>query len=357
MQPIPADSQVSLYRGDRGAVETKLPNLHLLTRSPSYSNALAQLDRYATLDGVPVLLEGETGTGKSFFAHRLHSRSPRARRQYYHVNLAALEDALASSDLFGHLSGAFTGANQRRVGLFTSADGSSLFLDEIGQASLAVQRKLLHAVEYGEVWPVGSDRAIRVDVRVITATNRPLRDLVAEGRMLHDLVPRLASFRIRLPALRERQEDIGLLAEAILARDASRYGGYATPPSVAPALQRRLGDYHWPGNVRELEGVIRRMLADACSSRVLGADLLDDVIHDLNVTVPGSSRHVHPQAARARAVAAEDLLREDVSRAELARQLGISRATLYRRLSQATRHAETILQREDTPPARSHEAT
>jgi DNA-binding NtrC family response regulator len=318
---------------DRGtsASDAPLPTspnaLHEQTRSPSYARALAQLHRYASLDGVPVLLEGETGTGKTWFARMLHVLSPRTRRPFYQVNLAALEDALASSDLFGHLSGAFTGASQRRAGYFASAEGGTLFLDEIGQSSLAIQRKLLHAIEYGEMWPVGADRAIRVDVRVIAGTNRPPASLVEEGRMLHDIVPRLSAFRIRIPSLRERREDIALLARAIVVRDASRYGAYAMPPAIAPELARRLEREDWPGNVRELEGVMRRMLVDACGDAALTETLLDGALDA--APKPGAAPVRIPADA---AIDIGTAVRDGVPKTELARQLGISRATLYRRM-------------------------
>jgi DNA-binding NtrC family response regulator len=304
--------------------------LHAQTRSATYAKALEQLRRYAALDGVPVLIEGETGTGKSWFARMLHAWSLRARRAYYHVNLAALDDAIASSDLFGRLSGAFTGASQRRAGYFASADGGTLFLDEIGQTSLAIQRKLLHAIEYGEVWPVGADRAIRVDVRIVAATNRPAATLVQEERMLHDLLPRLAAFRIRIPPL----------ARALVTRDAARFGGYASAPALSAALERRLEHEPWPGNVRQLEGVMRRVLVDACGERTLGAALLDDAVGDTpwldtpTETTPVAS-HRRADAPVAVAIDVESAMRDGVPKAELARQLGISRATLYRRISRA----------------------
>jgi DNA-binding NtrC family response regulator len=204
----------------------------------------------------PVLIEGETGTGKSVLARWLHRRGPRSAKPFINLNCAALPDALAESELFGHERGAFTDAKGARVGLFEAADGGTLFLDEIGSLSLATQAKVLTAVEDGAIRRLGGTREMSVDVRLITASNRPLDDLVRKASFREDLYHRLNLLRIMLPPLRDRGTDILPLARHILAKIAGRHR--LKVPTITPEGEERLLAQAWRGNVRELAHEIER---------------------------------------------------------------------------------------------------
>ena len=203
-----------------------------------------------------VLITGETGTGKELVASAIHESSPRRDRLLVTVNCAAISAGLLESELFGHEKGAFTGAVQRRKGRFELAHGGTLFLDEIGELPLETQVKLLRVLQEREFERVGGSETIRVDVRVIAATNRDLPDMVARGTFREDLYYRLNVFPVTLPPLRERAEDIPLLVHAFLRRFARQAGKRID--DVTPQAMWRLMAYHWPGNVRELQNVIER---------------------------------------------------------------------------------------------------
>ncbi|HKS05009.1 MAG TPA: sigma 54-interacting transcriptional regulator, partial [Gemmatimonadaceae bacterium] len=243
------------------------PSEHHPHRSNAYVLALAMLDRYAR-SGVPVLIEGESGTGKTLLARRVHDQSPRVGRAYHAVALSSVDDTLAGSELFGHVVGAFTDARASRAGMFASAHGGTLFLDEIGKASPVVQRRLLHAIEAHQVRPMGTDRDVAVDVRIVAATNIPLATLVDQGSFLPDLYARLETFRVRVPPLRERQADIpDLVRDAVRAH--STECGYTTPPEIEPALLQALQHERWPNNLRQLDAAVYRLLLDAEGAGVL----------------------------------------------------------------------------------------
>jgi transcriptional regulator with GAF, ATPase, and Fis domain len=203
-----------------------------------------------------VLILGETGTGKELVARAVHERSFRRERSLVKVNCSALPGELIESELFGHEKGAFTGATGRQVGRFELADGGTIFLDEVGDLPLKLQAKLLRVLQEGEFERLGSGRTIKVDVRVIAATNRNLAEAMQRGRFRADLYYRLNVYPIQLPALRERREDIGLLAEVFLEEASRRLGRIFDPiPAEVLGVLRR---YEWPGNVRELQNVIER---------------------------------------------------------------------------------------------------
>jgi DNA-binding NtrC family response regulator len=204
----------------------------------------------------PVLIEGETGTGKTAIARGIHRNGPRADEALVELNCSALPDALAEAELFGHERGAFTDAKAARIGLMEAADGGSLFLDELPSLALPLQAKLLTAIEDHSLRRVGASRATPVDARIIAATNADLGELVREGKFRGDLMHRLDLFRVRLPPLRERGQDIVVLAEELLARVCRRYGQKPTP--IPAAGRERLLAYRWPGNVRELAHEIER---------------------------------------------------------------------------------------------------
>ncbi|MBM4375143.1 MAG: sigma 54-interacting transcriptional regulator [Deltaproteobacteria bacterium] len=234
----------------------------ILGTSAATQRLLARLDRVAPSD-MPVLIQGESGSGKELVARALHRHGPRAHEPFVSENCAALPDALLESLLFGHVRGAFTGAHRTQVGLFEAADRGTLFLDEVGEMSLSMQSKLLRILEDGIVRPVGAERGRRVDVRLVAATHRDLGELVAEGRFRDDLRYRLDVIRLVVPPLRERLEDVALLAQHFVERNRGSRLIKITPEALL-VLSRHL----WPGNVRELENEVRRALI-ACD------DILD----------------------------------------------------------------------------------
>ena len=227
----------------------------ILGSSPVLRELLDELGVVADSD-LPVLLQGETGVGKELFARWLHAHSPRSRKPLVYVNCAALPETLAESELFGHVKGAFSGAAQDRPGRFEAANGGTLFLDEIGELPLSIQAKLLRALQNGEIQRLGADRPRHVDVRVIAATNRRLRDEVREGRFRADLYHRLSVYPVHIPPLRERGRDVLVLAGHFLELNRARLGLRCL--RLSADAERALLAYAWPGNVRELEHVISR---------------------------------------------------------------------------------------------------
>ena len=227
-----------------------------LGESPAFLDMLAHVSRLAPLDR-PVLVVGERGTGKELIATRLAYLSPRWDRPFVALNCAALAESLLDSELFGHEAGAFTSAARRRAGRFELADGGTLFLDEIANAALAVQEKILRAIEYGSFERVGGNDTLGVDVRVIAATNADLPALAAAGRFRADLLDRLAFDVVLLPPLRERSGDIPLLAGHFATRMTAALGREYFP-GFAPAALDALDAHAWPGNVRELRNVVER---------------------------------------------------------------------------------------------------
>jgi transcriptional regulator with GAF, ATPase, and Fis domain len=224
-----------------------------------------------------VLITGETGTGKELIARAIHENSPRRERLLVKVNCAAISAGLVESELFGHERGAFTGAVQRRNGRFELANGGTLFLDEVGELPLETQVKLLRVLQEREFERVGGSETLRVDVRVVAATNRDLPEMVARGRFREDLYYRLAVFPVALPALRERAGDIPLLVQSFVRRFARQSGRRID--GVSPDAMRRLVGYHWPGNVRELRSVVERAAllttGDAVTAQALPAQVLE----------------------------------------------------------------------------------
>jgi transcriptional regulator with GAF, ATPase, and Fis domain len=227
----------------------------MLGDSPAIRHVRLDIAQVAATDA-SVLLLGETGTGKELIARAIHAASRRRDEPLIRVNCAAIPATLIESEFFGHEKGAFTGATQKRDGRFSLADRGTLFLDEIGELPIDLQVKLLRALQEGEFEPVGSARTIKVDVRVIAATNRDLVQAVRGGSFREDLFYRLNVFPIRVPPLRERGEDVAILARAFTQRIAQRLGKSIEPPTADRV--RRLSAYGWPGNVRELENVIER---------------------------------------------------------------------------------------------------
>ncbi len=252
-----AENRVRELERETGLLRDELNALarrpDIIGRSERFRAALAKAHQVAATDAT-VLLLGETGSGKEVFARAIHDASARAARPLVTVNCAAIPRELVESEFFGHARGAFTGATAAREGRFARADGGTIFLDEIGELPLEVQAKLLRVLQDGEVEPVGGSRSLRVDARVIAATNRPLYEEVRAGRFREDLYYRLNVFPIRIPPLRERGDDIEPLAQAFAERAAARLGRPAKP--IHPASLERLRHHDWPGNVRELHNII-----------------------------------------------------------------------------------------------------
>jgi formate hydrogenlyase transcriptional activator len=216
---------------------------------------ISQVGKVAPTDST-VLIFGETGTGKELIARAIHDRSKRSTRAFIRVDCGAIPSSLISSELFGHEKGSFTGALQRRLGRFESADGGTIFLDEVGELPIDTQVALLRVLQEREFERVGGSQTISVDVRVLAATNRNLNMAVREGSFREDLFYRLNVFPIRMPALRERKDDIPILAEYLIDRYAKRLGKKIT--KISKKTLDLLQAYHWPGNIRELQNVIER---------------------------------------------------------------------------------------------------
>jgi len=222
-----------------------------------------------------VLITGESGTGKELVARALHQHSPRADRPFVALNTSAIAADLLESELFGHERGSFTGAEARRIGRFEQADGGTLFLDEIGDMSPALQTRLLRVLAESEFYRVGGQTPIRVDVRVIAATNQDLATAVREGRFREDLFHRLNVIRINTPPLRERRQDIPLLLKHYLAEAARELD--AAPKSLNSDALELLQSYDWPGNVRQLINATRRLTVTAPGGTITGPDIPDDI--------------------------------------------------------------------------------
>ena len=252
-----------------------------------------------------VLIMGETGVGKELVAKAIHLASPRADHPLVYLNCAALPESVAESELFGHVKGAFTGAIHHRAGKFEMADQGTLFLDEIGELSLTLQAKLLRVLQYGDLQRIGDDRSLKVNVRILAATNRDLKGAVLAGQFRADLYHRLSVFPITVPALRERQEDIALLSGFFCERCRSQLGlGSLALSKAALALLQR---YPWPGNVRELEHAIHRAAVLARAEQGLGEVLLKPAYFSLEASAQVDSQNPLTPAKAATAALAVGL--------------------------------------------------
>lgn len=277
-----------------------------------------------------VLIHGESGTGKELIARAIHNNSPRSIHRFVAVNCSAIPDTLFESELFGHIKGSFTGAHTLRHGLLEEASGGTFFLDEIGDLSLAGQAKLLRVLQEGEIRRLGSNESVRVDLRIIAASRRNLPELAAAGRFREDLLYRLNTVTILLPPLRERLEDLPLLAEFFLAR----YGDQREVPvtSFSSSAMQALVKYSWPGNVRELEHVVERAVALATHA-ILSIDDLPPEVLQKDKSTPN---HIPILPGTLKALQRDQVLKmleaTHGNKERAARLLGISRRTLYRLL-------------------------
>ncbi|PLX60162.1 sigma-54-dependent transcriptional regulator [Sedimenticola selenatireducens] len=281
---------------------------------------------------IPVLITGETGTGKEVVAQALHSTSARADKPFVPINCCTLPEDLLDSELFGHVKGAFTGAGGNREGLFQQADGGTLFLDEVGDVSPRLQARLLRALQEGEVRPVGGNSIVRVNVRVVAATNRDLEQMAARGEFRSDLLFRLNVLPIHLPALRERRDDILPLAWHFVHQLRERLG--RDDLGLSTAAQEKLQQYDWPGNVRQLENIIERSFA-LFPGPVLEA-------HQIIISTPGKAIVSEARAETTLTIAELEarhiravLEANDQNQVAAARVLGISRSTLRRKMGQS----------------------
>ena len=303
----------------------------MVGRSEAMRRIEALVERVADVR-CPVLIQGESGTGKELVARALHERSPWSERPFVVIDCGALTETLLESELFGHEKGAFTGADRTRQGLLEAASGGTVFLDEIGNISPALQAKLLRVVQEGEITRVGGVRPIRVDVRFVAATHRDLEAMVREGGFRHDLYHRLNVVRIALPPLRDRREDIPLLVQHFVEEFARRYG--RTVRGFDAESMRRLMDYHWPGNVRELRNVVERhvALADGPELRLEGLEPAPEPPGH----APGEGGAIDADlptlAELERRYILKVLERFGGSRERAAAALGINKSTLWRRL-------------------------
>jgi two-component system NtrC family response regulator len=279
---------------------------------------------------VTVLITGESGTGKELVARAIHYNGARNSKPFVVVNCASIPDNLIESELFGHVKGAFTGALRDRSGKFEDADGGSIFLDEIGDLKLDLQSKLLRVLQEGEFERVGEGRPMKVDVRVIAATNKDLEEMEKQGTFREDLYYRVSVFPIRIPPLRERKEDIQLLAEHFTGRYGGEGSSFTLSREVVEALQR----YDWPGNVRELENVIERALVLSKGGEIslehLPGKFLESKPPDLNlIEIPDGGIELEELEKK---LILQALEKANGNRARAARYLGISRPTLIYRI-------------------------
>ncbi|MCC6552297.1 MAG: sigma-54-dependent Fis family transcriptional regulator [Polyangiaceae bacterium] len=319
----------ALRRGRRGEESARLAQQHvpaLVGESPAMAAVIRLLERVAPSDA-NVLILGEHGTGKEVVARWIHAASSRAARPLVAINAGGLSDGVFDSEMFGHVRGAFTDAKQDRIGGFELADGGTLFLDEIANTPLPQQAKLLRVLQSGEFQRVGSSKLRRTDARILSATNVDIEQEVSAGRFREDLLYRLNTVEVRLPPLRERREDIPVLADHFVRRFAAKLGK-ETRGLTAEALSAML-EHAWPGNVRELEHVIERAVLLAEGERVEAADLM------LRPRARGGARLEDMTLEEVE----QHLIQRTIERTggnvnEAARSLGLSRSALYRRLQQ-----------------------
>jgi DNA-binding NtrC family response regulator len=303
-------------------------------QSPHLQRILADIERLQQFGKTTVLITGESGTGKELVARALHHHSPRTGGPFVAVNCVAVPGELAESLFFGHLKGSFTGATSDRKGYFELADGGTLFLDEIGDMPLVLQAKLLRVLEDGEVTPVGSNTSRPVDVRVVAATNADLAAKIAAGSFRQDLYFRLARYALELPPLRERHEDVPLLASHFLAVFATEMG--RTPPALTREAKIALSAHAWPGNVRELKNVMERALIMS-GGQAVGVEHLQLMPiargEPARLTAPVGDLPLNLERAE-QALIQRALEESGGNVAEAARKLGVNRSRIYRRFPQ-----------------------
>ncbi|MEO2145876.1 MAG: sigma 54-interacting transcriptional regulator [bacterium] len=330
------EGELAVARKELGRERGRHDHSAIIGSSDAMKKVFDQLERIMDSE-LPVLIVGESGTGKELIARAICRNSPRKKGSFVSENCAALPDSLLESELFGHVRGAFTGAYKNKRGLLEQAHGGTLFLDEVGDMSPEMQKKILRVLQEGEVRLVGSDKVLKVDVRILAASNRDLEAMVSEGSFREDLYYRLAVLRVGLPPLRERGDDIPLLAESLLGR-ASREAGLPAP-GLPHEVLAALARHNWPGNVRELENEMRRLVVLAQGVACLD-DLSSGILRSSGTPyLTGSSGSTQDAGDIKLAVA--DLERRSIesaltqakgNKSQAARALGISRFALQRKL-------------------------
>lgn len=311
-------------------------------------NELIGLLKRVAPTNAAVLIQGETGTGKELVAQAIHQNSPRKNKPFVALNCAALSDTILESELFGHVAGAFTDARHDRVGKFEYANGGTLFLDEVGDMPMPTQIKLLRVLESSEITRVGSNEQIKVNVRIISATNRNLEQAIAAGTFRSDLYHRLKVVTIVLPRIADRREDIPLLIEHFMKQFAKQHE--KTVKSMSTAARRRMMSYDWPGNVRELRNAVERMVVVDMDGVLDVDDLPSELVDPNDLAAAANSDHAPEQAAPSgvglaalvgrpldeieRMFITETLTATDGNREEAARMLAIGERTLYRKIKE-----------------------
>jgi two-component system, NtrC family, response regulator AtoC len=337
-------AQIADLRGLRGENEAlrKLVVGKSDDRCAAVSTSMKTLDRLvakvAPTDST-VLITGESGTGKGVIARAIHQQSLRAGEPFIPVNCGAIPENLLESEFFGHTKGAFTGADRARKGLFLEADKGTIFLDEIGELPLELQVKLLHVLEAKEIRALGGEQVRKINVRILAATNRDLREMVAAGRFREDLFFRISGFHVTLPPLRERREDIPPLIHYLLTRGSERFG-VSGKLAIEPDAEEILIAYDWPGNVREIENVLQRATILADEGRITVADLPPHITPATPVGTPGDPQRAGGGSLREQVRDYEHslILRaiDDCAgdRRTAAQRLGIGLSSLYRKLEE-----------------------
>ena len=314
----------------KNTLATAFDSSGIIGQGPAMRRLLEMVTAIAPSEAT-VMVTGDSGTGKELVARMIHTNSARKSGPYVAVNCAALTETLLESELFGHEKGAFTGAEKQREGRFLAADKGTIFLDEIGEMPLAMQAKLLRAIQEREIQRVGGDKAIKVDVRIIAATNRDLLRYVEGGGFRQDLYYRLNVVSLELPPLRERREDVPILAAHFLKRFAERNG--KSVKGFTPAAMDRLVKYAWPGNVRELENTVERAVVLLMGEYVSERELPPSIL-----AAGGEIQPSRPSFADMtleeieRVVVAETVERVGGNKSEAARRLGITRKTLLAKM-------------------------
>jgi len=298
----------------------------LTTQDPRMLEIIQRISQIAPTNA-SILLQGESGTGKTQLGRMIHTQSNRCKESFVEVNCAAIPESLIESELFGHVKGAYTGASSDRLGRFQSADKGTLFLDEVGEIPLHLQAKILRAIQDQEFEMVGSDTTIRVNVRIIAASNKDLRSMVDKGKFRADLFYRLAVIPITIPSLRERPGDISLLSKLFCSRLVAR--GYPDNVTCTTDATNMMMNYHWPGNVRELENAVEHGLICAVDSEVKPESLPQNIRdYSLNrkIEIENTDENEALHASEIEAT----LKRVNGNKAEAARLLGVNRTTLWR---------------------------